>query len=63
MPDLALSPKALVTAGDVVSTANPLPCTSAAAGTPATDVTISPTVWVVNGAIVSASNPLPIRLV
>ncbi len=62
MTDIALNPQSLVTAGAVVSTANPLPCTSAAAGTPATDVTLSPVVWVVNGDIVSASNPLPITL-
>ncbi len=62
MADIPLNIKALVTAGAVVSTANPLPCTSAAAGTPATDVALSPTVWVVNGDIVSATNPLPITL-
>lgn len=62
MADTPVSPKALVTNGDLVSTTNPLPCMSASAGTPATDVAVSPVTWVVNGEIVSTSNPLPITL-
>lgn len=62
MADVAINPQVLTTNGAVVSTANPLPCTSATAGTPATDVTVNPAVWIANGAIVSVSNPLPITL-
>lgn len=63
MADVPISPKALVTNGELVSATNPLPCVQAASGTPATDVAISPTTFVVDGEIVSATNPLPITLV
>lgn len=62
MADIPVNPKALVTNGALVSTANPLPCASATAAAPATDVALSLTTFVVNGDIVSATNPLPITL-
>lgn len=63
MAENVCNPSSLVVNGVEVSTANPLPATSVAAGPSNPSVSISPRTWVVNGAPVSTSNPLPITLV
>ncbi len=59
----AVNPSTWVTNGDVVSTANPLPCTEAAPGASVGEITLNPRDIVSNGDIISATNPLPISIV
>jgi hypothetical protein len=64
MTDVTINPKSLIYNGEVVSDANPLPCSSLASlAAPVADLTLGPVSWIVNGEIVSDANPLPITLV
>lgn len=63
MADIPVNPSAVVVDGSLVSASNPLPVSSVAAGTPATDISINPRVFVVNGEIVSVTNPMPLQIV
>ncbi len=66
MSEQILNPASLVVSGALVTSGNPLPCTTSggSGGNPsATIAMLNPQTWIVNGAVVTSANPLPIVLV
>ncbi len=66
MSEQVLNPSNLVISGAVVTSANPLPCTTSGGSGGADPVTVTylnPRTWLVSGAVITSANPLPIVLV